>query len=190
MIAFLEGELAAKDSRLVVVKTGGLGLSVLVNTSTLRKMPQVGEIVKLWTNLYVREDAMELYGFLSREELDLFELLNSVAGIGPKSALAILDVGNVDKIKTAIASGDTSLLTRVSGIGKKSAERIVLELRQRVSAGRMSHQALKADLDAEEALISLGYSRAQAKEALEKANPAVSLPEERLKEALKILGRK
>lgn len=190
MIAFLEGELVAKDGRAAVVKTGGLGFKVLANTSTLRKMPQLGGAVKLWTNLYLREDALELYGFLSREELNFFELLNSVAGIGPKSALAILDIGNVEKIKTAIASGDISLLTRVSGIGKKSAERIVLELRQKIAVGTMSRQALSADLDAEEALTSLGYSRTQAKEALEKVSPAVALPEERVKEALKILGRK
>lgn len=190
MISFLEGEIVAKDSRSAVVKSGGLGLRVFAAPSSLRKMPQAGEVVKLWTNLYFRDDRMELYGFLSQEELEFFEMLNSVAGVGPKSALAILDIGNVEKIKSAIASGDTAILTRVSGIGKKSAARIILELRPKVALAKMSPESLSIDLDAEEALVALGYSRYQVREALERVSAEITLPEGRVREALKLLGRK
>ncbi|MBI1974833.1 MAG: Holliday junction branch migration protein RuvA [Parcubacteria group bacterium] len=190
MISFIEGEVIEKDSRGVVVRAGGLGFRLLTADTTLRKLPQVGETTALWTHLYFRDDRMELYGFLAREELDLFELLISVAGIGPKSALAVLDIGNVEKIKSAIASGDITLLMRVSGIGKKSAERIVVELRSKIATSRIPHETLRADLDAEEALTSLGYSRMQAKEALERVPASASRPEDRVREALKILGRK
>src|SRR3989338_11022158 len=128
MISFLEGVIEFKGAKFVVVKTdGGVGYKVFCSEETMHKIPEKGGEVNLWTHLQVREDALELYGFLNFAELDLFQTLTGISGIGPKSALGVMNIAPVDIIKKAIAAGDTSYLTRVSGIGKKTAEKIVLE---------------------------------------------------------------
>lgn len=193
MISFLEGTIEFKGAKFIILKTdGGVGYKVFCSEETLHKIPEKNDKVKLWTHLQVREDALELYGFLNFAELDLFQTLNSISGIGPKSALGVLNVAPVDTIKKAIAAGDTSYLTRVSGIGKKTAEKIVLELRDKMAGKGINVDApeLKEEADALEALVSLGYSQREAREALQAVPREILSAEKRVKEALKKLGRK
>lgn len=193
MISFLEGTIEFKGAKFAVVKTnGGVGYKVFCSEDTMHKISEKGGNVKMWTHLQVREDALELYGFLNFAELDLFQTLNGISGIGPKSALGVMNIAPVDTIKKAIAAGDTSYLTRVSGIGKKTAEKIVLELREKMAGKGIGVEApeLKEEADALEALISLGYSQREAREALGAVPREIFSAEKRVKEALKKLGRK
>ena len=193
MISFLEGTIEFKGAKFVVIKTdGGVGYKVFCSEETLNKIPEKGGEVNLWTHLYVREDALDLYGFLHRAEMELFETLIGISGIGPKGALGVLNIAPVDTIKKAIAAGDTSYLTRVSGIGKKTAEKIVLELRDKMAGKGIEVDApeLKEEADALEALVSLGYSQREAREALQTVPREIASAEKRVKEALKKLGRK
>lgn len=148
--------------------------------------------IKIWTHQYIREDAEELYGFLHFAELDLFETLIGVSGVGPKTALGVMGVAPIDTLKRAIASGDTSYLTKVSGIGRKTAERIIVELREKMAGRGVSVEApeLKEEVDALEALQALGYSQKEARDALSKNSDNTASAEKRIKEALKNLGRK
>ena len=145
----------------------------------------------MWTHLAVRENILDLYGFSSEEELRLFELLLTVSGIGPKSGLAVLDIATVETLRTAIAGGNASYLTKVSGIGKKTAEKIVLELQDKVGAiVEGSAATLHGDSEALEAMRALGYSQAEARDALRKVSSEIEGSSDRLREALRILGRK
>ena len=136
MIYSLAGRLSLKRDKFVVVESGGVGLKVAVSSAALNSLPAVGSPVNFFCHLRVKEDALELYGFLSEEELDFFELLNGVSGVGPKSALAVLALDKVENLEAAIAEGKSELLTRVSGIGRKTAERIILELKDKMPRGR------------------------------------------------------
>ena len=126
MISSLRGTILLKGEKFVIVEAGGIGFKVFGTAEMLRKIPESGGVVNLWTHEHIREDARELYGFLHFSELELFELLISISGIGPKGGLGVLAIAPVDTLKKAIAAGDTSYLTRVSGIGRKTAEKIVL----------------------------------------------------------------
>ncbi len=192
MISFLEGKLALKGEKFSVINVGGVGYRVYSPQETLSKMPRSGGDVKLWTHLYVREDALELYGFLSPEEVEFFETLIRVPGIGPKGSLGIMSIAPLDTLKKAIASGDTSYLTRVSGIGKKTAEKVILELKEKIVKGGVSIEApeLKEEADALEALMSLGYSQKEAREALGTVPKEITGADKRVKEALRRLGKR
>ncbi|MFY9463358.1 MAG: Holliday junction branch migration protein RuvA, partial [Candidatus Sungiibacteriota bacterium] len=173
------------------VMVSGVGYKVYAGEDTLAKMPEKGGTVKLWIHDHVREDARDLYGFAHYAELELFEMLIAISGIGPKGALGILGVAPVDTLKKAIAAGDTSYLTRVSGIGKKIAEKVVLELREKM-AGRgtaVDAPELKAEADALDALISLGYSQREARDALAAVPQEITRVEDRIGEALKRIGK-
>ena len=140
----------------------------------------------------MREDILDLYGFLERQELEFFEMLINVSGIGPKGALSILGIASIDTLKRAIGTGDTSYLTKISGIGKKTAEKIVIELRDKIAYKMKDEKggvSLQGELDALEALKSLGYSQNQAREALKKV-PTELDTNKKIREALKILGGK
>jgi len=191
MISFLEGTIEFKSEKFVVVNVGGVGYRVFVGVETLQKIPEKNASVKLWTHQYVRENAIELYGFLNFAELDLFEILISISGIGPKGGLGILGIAPIDTLKKAIAAGDTSYLTRVSGIGRKIAEKIVLELKEKMAGRGVSIEApeLKEEADALEALISLGYSQREAREALARVPADITSMEKRVGAALKNLGK-
>lgn len=190
MLSSVEGKIEFKGERFCVLNVGGVGYKVFTTQETLKKIPEKGSNVKLWTHLYVREDALELYGFLSFAELDLFETLIHVPGIGPKGALGVLAIAPVDTLKKAIAAGDTSYLTRVSGIGRKTAEKIVLELKEKMAGKGVLVEApeLKEEADALEALVSLGYSQREAREALQQIPEEVKSIEKRIQGALKKLG--
>jgi len=192
MLYSISGKLASKNEGFAVVDAAGLGLKVFTNSHTLEKLPKSGSEVKFFSHLHVREDALELYGFLTGEELRLFELLISVSGVGPKSAIAILNVADLKDLSAAIKENRPDLLTRASGIGRKTAERIVLELRGKVEAplAGMTVQKMESDADLVETLVGLGYRREEAKSALARVDEKTTDLEERLKAALKILGRK
>ncbi len=190
MIGTLKGTVQYKDLHSLIVDVSGVGYKVSVTTdSALDAMP--GDPITLWTYLAVRENALDLYGFKDKENLEVFELLITISGIGPKTALGILNVASIDMLKQAVAEDDISYLTRVSGIGKKNAEKIVLELRDKlVTTSTEKGLNLRAEGDALEALVSLGYSERDAREALKKIPKEIENTSERVKQALKLLSTK
>jgi len=187
MIGSVKGKITFKTDKFLIVETTGVGYKVNVSPDTLFKLPSNEEEVLLWIHTHAREDSLELYGFINREDLGFFEMLLGISGIGPRSALSVLGVATVDVLKRAISTGDTAYLTKVSGIGRKTAEKIILELRDKV--GEETGGSLQADIDALEALKSLGYSQNEAREALKKVSPE-SNTNTKVREALKILGNK
>jgi len=190
MIGFLEGDVKALRPGFAIVLAGGVGYKVAATKQVLAHM-RVGARVSLWTYLAVRETALDLYGFADEEELRFFDLLLMVSGIGPKSALAILDIATVETLRSAIAQSNAGYLTNVSGIGKKTAEKIIVELKDKVGLGAEgSSGVLKGDEEALEAMRSLGYSPGEARDALRKVPATFSASNDRLREALKILGGK
>ena len=186
MIGALEGTVKLVRLGFCILSVGGVGYKIAAKRETLADL-QAGADASLWTYLAVRENALDLYGFGLEEELHFFELLLTVSGIGPKSALAILDLAPVETLRSAIASGNASYLTKVSGIGKKTAEKIVVELRDKVGAAGSS-DTMKGDEEALEAMHALGYSLAEARDALRKVPQHIERGNDRLREALKILG--
>jgi Holliday junction DNA helicase RuvA len=189
MIHSIFGTVFQKSENFVVVEAGGVGYKIFMSKAALPNVPNLGLEIKLFTYLQHRDDAMTLYGFLSGRELELFERLITVSGVGPKSAMGIMGVANVDQLAIAINEGKVELLTRVSGVGKKTAERVVLELKGKLSlSGSASAQTLglmESDADLEDTLVSLGYTHGQAKSAIAKIEPSVTGFKERLREALK-----
>ena len=188
MIGHLKGSVSVVRAGYAIISASSVGYKVFATRETLLSLRQDVE-TSLWTHLAVRENALDLYGFSSEEELRLFELLLTVSGIGPRSALAILDVALVETLRSAISQGNASYLTKVSGIGKKTAEKIVLELRDKVGASTEgAGVSLHGDEEALEAMRALGYSQVEARDALRKVPPEVERSNERLREALRILG--
>lgn len=192
MISRLTGSIAHIDLKYIVLDVNGVGYKVATTADIMSKIGKEEKQITLWTYLAVRENAMDLYGFLSLAELNFFELLITISGIGPKTALGILNVASVHAIETAVQTGDTSHLTKVSGIGKKMAEKIVMELKDKVATVAHtpeSEKAMRGDADALEALKSLGYSQNEARDALKKVSKETTKTSDKVKEALKILGK-
>ena len=188
MIGLIEGEVSAKRAGFAVVSAGGVGYKLALTRETLSRVKNGGK-ARLWTHLAVREDSLDLYGFEREDELHFFELLLTVPGIGPRSALAILDLAPVETLRNAIAAGNASYLTKVSGVGRKTADKIILELREKVGASTLlGERALSGDEEALEALRALGYSQAEARDALRKVPADVEGGPARLREALRIVG--
>jgi len=187
MISYLKGKIIKKGNNFVILIAHDIGYKIFVNEN-LAAETKINDELELFTHQYIREDALDLYGFISYEKLAMFEMLLSVSGIGPKSGLGIMAIAGVEEIKTAIAEGDISLLTKVSGIGKKTAERVILDLRDKVgalasTAGTVSTAGLRGDeIDA---LVALGYSIQQAREALSKVDKNITDSGKRIREALK-----
>ncbi|MEK7579175.1 MAG: Holliday junction branch migration protein RuvA [Patescibacteria group bacterium] len=189
MISFLSGTLHTKDLGSIILDVNGVGYRVHVSTETFATLPvEVGSPVSLHTHLAVRENSMELFGFATTNELTLFEMLINVPGIGPKSALAVLSLATSTTLRTAIGRGDTTYLTKVSGIGKKTAEKIVVELKDRIGAPDIATPELREDADVIEALVSLGYTQQSARDAVKKIDNAIVGTSERVKEAMKQLN--
>ncbi|HEY4520031.1 MAG TPA: Holliday junction branch migration protein RuvA [Candidatus Paceibacterota bacterium] len=188
MIGHLKGTIEALRSGYALLEASGVGYKIATTKDTLKHLKQ-GTLASLWTYLAVRENALDLYGFRTEEELRFFELLLTVPGIGPKSALAVLDIASIETLQSAIASGNAQYLTKVSGIGKKTSEKIVLELKDKVGVGNEKVKgAMKGDEEALEALQALGYSAGESRDALRKVPPAVAGSSARLREALRVLG--
>jgi len=194
MIAFLKGRLAAKTESSVVIDVGGVGYAVGMSAHSLSSMPAVGEPVQIYTYLLVREDALTLYGFANMAEKALFERLISVSGVGPKVALAALSSYTTEALSNAIIASDTTAVSRIPGIGKKTAQRIILELQGTLESASQQQddlfaagnaQAVKA---ATEDLLAMGFSSAEAEVALKGA--AAGADEAALLQyALKRLGK-
>lgn len=187
MIGRIEGTVSAKRIGFVILSAGGVGYKIAATREAVASF-KLGDTAGLWTHLAVREDSLDLYGFQTEDELHFFELLLTVPGVGPKSALAILDLAPVQSLRTAISQGNTQYLTKVSGVGRKTAEKIVLELREKVGAAEGT--SLQGDEDALEAMRSLGYTLHEARDALRKVPHQVTEGSDRLRAALKILGVK
>ncbi|MGC9968286.1 MAG: Holliday junction branch migration protein RuvA [Minisyncoccia bacterium] len=192
MLYSVSGKVALKSDRFAVIEAGGLGLKISMSGRTLAALPAAGNGAKIFTYLHMREDGLELYGFLSEKDLAFFEMLISVSGVGPRSALAILDVAKLDELAAAIKEGRPDLLTRASGIGRKTAERIIVELRTKVQSAKsgLVIEKMEGDADIVEALTNLGYRREEARAALAKVDQKIRGTEERLKAALAILSKK
>ena len=193
MIAQLEGTIIHADTRSIVMDVHGIGYKVWIASEGLQKMAKKSpEKVRIWTYLSVRETALDLYGFSNAEELETFELLITISGIGPKTAAGILNVVSISTIRSAIASNDPSYLTKVSGIGKKNAEKIVRELSDKIGIleSDVPTESMRHESDVLEALKSLGYAEREAREVLKKIPADAGSAGERVKKALKILSNK
>ncbi len=203
MIAYVNGIIEYIEEGLCVVDVGGIGMNVFISGSTMDRMPGIGEAVKLYTYTSVKEDSFTLYGFLSRDELSLFKMLITVNGIGPKGGLSILSVMTPDDLRFAIMAGDSKSISAAPGIGKKTAERITLELRDKIKVSEddmlgnraavtmddLSGDASSARDEAVAALVALGYNSTDAMKAVRKVlkadESAASDTEVLLKLALK-----
>lgn len=200
MISYIKGPLTAIFEDTVVVEAGSIGFDIHVPLTVLEKLPKIGETVTLYTYFQVREDAMTLYGFLNRQDLEMYRLLIAVNGIGPKAALGILSALRPDDLRMAIISGDAKAISRAPGVGAKTAQRVILDLKDRVriediqvmdfaapadSTVNMGH----AGREAIEALISLGYSALEASKAVKKVEITDEMSsEDVLKASLKHLA--
>jgi Holliday junction DNA helicase RuvA len=183
MLSYIKGTIIAKIKDDLVVRTGELGYRITVTPAVLAEA-QPGTDIELFLHEAARENAIEHYGMKSLDELDLFESLLSVSGVGPKSALAFLSLSSTPALRSAIARGDADMLTQVSGIGRKTAERVILELKNKVGDINVSGSEVGGS-DEVQALIALGYPASQARDALSRVDASITDSGQRIKEALK-----
>ncbi len=200
MYAFIEGEVCEKAAGSLVLLAAGVGWQLNCSNNTLQAAPPAGETMRCYTVLSVREDAMELFGFATREEKELFLQLTSVSGIGPKTALGLLGAMPLRDLNLAILLGDVNALSRAPGIGKKTAQRIALELKDKISqadvsatsgaSASMTPAALSPDATGEaiEALIALGYSSTEARQAIGRVHDQAEKPEDLIRLALRAMA--
>jgi Holliday junction DNA helicase RuvA len=193
MIALIEGSVEEKSPGRAIINVNGIGYEVFVNDNSLSVLQQ-GETVKMYVREQIKEDAFDLYGFISTSEKELFEKLLSVKNVGPRVAMAVLNIGSAETVRQAIAGGDTKMLQSAKGVGRRAAEQIVVELRDKVGLSAsteaeaiVNRSGFGGGDEAAEALISLGYSTADANMALNGVDPSLSV-EERIKQALKVKG--
>lgn len=202
MIYSLRGTLVHREPGMIVVECGGVGYGCRTSFNTMTELGETGREVTVYTHLSVREDAVELYGFSSQQELSCFRLLISVSGVGPKAAISILSDMTPERFAFFVAAGDSKSFTRVKGIGAKTAQRIVLELKDKVGADFSSSQTSQVSFaagaaavptdsvsEALEALMVLGYTQGEAAPYLAKLDP--SLPtQDLIREALRLMAGK
>ncbi|HAO81244.1 MAG TPA: Holliday junction branch migration protein RuvA [Candidatus Veblenbacteria bacterium] len=188
MIAQIKGVIAAATERSVVVELGGVGYEVFVTRELATKM-KPGKEVTLYTHFNVREDAQELFGFTESKDLSFYKLLLTVSGVGPRSALNIMDTARPDDIRQAVARDDAASLHRVHGIGKKTAERLVTELKDKVEMATSGGTVTSDDAALVEAITGLGYSLAEARRAVKETSGQGESLSDKIKFALKYLGR-
>lgn len=196
MIAHVAGILEHIGNNFVIVDVSGVGYKVFVSTSYLNEIGKIGDKVKIFTEQIVREDSVALYGFKTREEKNLFNSLLSVSGIGPKSAMSIVSGVELDRLVAAISQGNTEILSSIPGIGTKTAQRIIIELKEKIGK---TYGIKAADMakgisgdegiisDSISALITLGYSPREARDAIMKITEEVKSVEDAIKKALKFL---
>lgn len=198
MISYIRGELAAIETEKVIVDVGGVGYGIYMPAQSLGLLPPPGNEVKIHTYLNVREDAMQLFGFLTRDDLEVFRLVIGVSGIGPKGGLSILSQLSPDSLRFAVMSGDVKAISAAPGIGKKTAEKLIIELKDKLSIEDVLNNAIQESdtafvpgnsngiqAEAVQALVALGYGNAESLRAVKQVtleNPTV---EDLLKEALK-----
>jgi len=193
MISYLQGKIILKKEKFIVLEVNGVGYKIFLSRKTLSKLPEIGKNLNLFCFLNVRETALELYGFLDEKELEFFEILEGIRGIGPKAALEISSLGPIEKIKDRIISQDEKLFQGISGIGRKKAMAIILELSGKIKNIEKESSSFSPkeaeEKEAEEGLVSLGFSRQKARSALAKIPKDIKNTEQKIKEALKILGK-
>ena len=198
MYAYFKGKIAAKEPDLVIIEVAGIGYNIRISSGTASLLPPVGEEVKLYTYTAVREDAIALYGFLTKDDLDIFKLLIGVNGIGPKGGQSILSVMSPDELRFAILSGDAKMIAKAPGIGAKTAQRIILDMRDKVSLEdtlHMGEEEVRVDpsvsdalREAVEALTALGYGVTEATRAVKAVKDAEQMTvEDILKASLRHL---
>ncbi len=189
MIYSLKGKISYKDNDFIVLETNGLAYQVFVTGFLLEKI-KIDQTLKVFTYLQLRENTtIELYGFENQQELEYFKRLNDISGIGPKSAMNVLSLVRIRDLERAILNENVTILTKVSGIGKKTAERIILELKGKIEK-TTKNEISQDDSLVIDALVSMGYTLAEARQALRKIPQEITETKKRLKEALKILSRK
>lgn len=188
MISYLEGKIILKSDKFIILQVNGIGYKVFLSRKTLSNLPETSNNIKLFCFHNVKEDASDLYGFLTYLELNFFEVLMDIRGVGPKAALEIASLGSLEKIKDKILKQDESIFAGIPGIGAKKAMTIMLELTGKIKL--LDGQKSRGSADpAEDALTQLGFSRQQAREALSNVAPEIKSEEERIKLALKSLGK-
>lgn len=201
MFYSLQGVLLRADQSFAAVDCGGVGFRCSITSSTYRALPKAGERVMLYTHLVVKDDALDLYGFVTEQEKDCFRLLTSVSGVGPKVALAILSDLTPDQLALSIASGDSKAITRANGVGPKLAQRLILELKDKIAGAAVISSEKGSELqnisvtaghepvaEACAALVTLGYSQSEAMQVLGRLDPDLPL-EDLVRGALKLLSR-
>lgn len=201
MISYVRGELVAMEKSKIIVDVNGVGYGIFMPEASMGMLPQLGNEVKIHTYLNVREDAMQLFGFLTRDDLEIFKLLIGVSGIGPKGGLSILSKLTVDDLRFAVLSGDAKAISAAPGIGKKTAEKVIIELKDKLDLEEMlqgpSEQgtmvssvdtgANSVQSEAVQALVALGYGSTESLKAVKRVNLENATVEEVLKQALKHL---
>ncbi len=188
MISYLRGQILMRGDDFVVIDVGGVGFHVRVPASTLSVLGDRDAGAEVFTHLHVREDDLSLFGFATEDELKLFELLLTVSGIGPKVALGVLSAAPPSTVRAAIAQNNLDILTEIPGIGKKTAQRLVLELKGKVEAGEELQEISPLDQEVVAALVNLGYSAAEAQRAARAVPASAKLVEDRIRAALRYLG--
>jgi len=190
VIASIRGTLERVDTDVIVVDVGGVGFSLRITESVRGQLPKVGQIVELHSRMIVRDNDISLYGFSSVEELELFNVLLGVSGVGPRTALATLSAFSPEALRSVISSGDAAALARTPGIGRKTAERLLVDLRDKIGTYVPGHGGAVSPVDNEvaAALTSLGYSLSEARAAVSAIPDDVTELDARILEALRFLG--
>lgn len=191
MIYTLSGKLISQKENYIIIDVSGIGYKVFISPKTHQELPILGRAVKLFSYLNVKEDALDLYGFVRESDLIFFEKLITVNGVGPKSALAVMSVAPVDQLMAAINEGKPELLTRASGVGRKIAERLILELKGKLPMIQSAEtvEQMQSDIELEDVLVGLGYNKNIVKGVVKKTDPKLFGLESRLKNALKLLKK-
>ncbi len=189
MISFLEGKIEIKTQKYVVLNVNGIGFKISISSRTSRNLPKIGTKITLFCATILTRENIELYGFLSQRDLEIFEMLNSIAGVGPKAALKILNEMRGESLLAAISRGRSDLLTKAAGVGEKKANRIILELKDKIKKqeSEMEIGQMEFEFDLEEILKTLGYKQNRIREAVRKIPAKTKTLQEKIKLALKIL---
>jgi Holliday junction DNA helicase RuvA len=187
MISYLSGKIILKKEKFIIIDVNGVGYKVFLSKKSILNLPEIGQNLKLFCFLNVRENALDLYGFPDEEELEFFEILNDIRGIGPKVSIELSSLGPLDRIKERILNQDEKLFSSIPGIGQKRAMTIILELTGKIK--NISKGKVPGADEVENALLSLGFSRQRIKEVLVKIPKDLTDKEEIIKQALKLLGR-
>jgi len=192
MLYSLSGKLIIKKPQFVVIETAGISFKIFVSPRTSRNLPKIGSKAKLFCATLLTRENIELYGFLSQQELEIFELMNSISGVGPKAVLKILNEMRPESLLAAISRGRSDLLIKTAGVGQKKANRIILELADKIKKQKSEAEIgqMEFDFDLEEILKSLGYKQNQIREVIRKIPIKAKTIQEKIKFALKTLSRK
>jgi len=191
MISYLQGTILEKNHKSIILLVNNIGYKIFITPTLLDKL-KPNQTLELFTYLRHKDDGMDLYGFTTKNKLDFFEILLTISGVGPKSALGILEVASLTQIKKAILRDDPSLLYKVSGIGKKTAERIVVELKNKLDSLPITDKEISltdSDTEVFDALVGLGYQERDVRQALKQLPETITSTNDKIKHSLKYLGK-